>query len=247
MHDEAGVGRDTTVTTAPRPSVGSAPRVEGPGREQQIRGHGLAFDDLDLVRACAGTAPAAHCAMTVTEDGATDSARAAPEGQPETPQTVRRRRRYKPVVALLLVAGLVAAGWWWSHPSVYGGVGNQFGARPDRLVPVYITMLEEPDPSRVRVIDGEPRVRVFGEALAEVVLCDDAQIGILYGEEVGRGCFGPQLHGPQPSWDQVVLKVTPLQAGAVVVVDGIDLTYSTRLQRGTENAGIGGVVVFPDE
>lgn len=196
--------------------------------------------------ACAGTPPAAHCAMTVTDDGAHNSGVCAPGGQVDTPPISTRRRRYKPVVALLLAAVVVGAGWWWAHPTVYGGVGNEFGARPDRLVPVYIALVEERDVSRVQVIDAEPRVRVFVEAQAEVLLCDNARIGIVYGDATERPCFWPRLHGEGRGWDQVVLKVTPLQAGTVVVVDGIDLTYSTRLNRGSQHTGSPGVIVFPD-
>lgn len=185
--------------------------------------------------------------MTITDEGASSSGVLAPGGQADTPSTSTRRRRYKSVVALLLAAAVVGAGWWWSHPAVYGGVGNEFGAYPDRLVPVYVVMVEEPEAGHVRVMDAEPRVRVFGEAQAEVLLCDDAQIGIVSGDDVERPCFGPHLDGEDRGWDQVVLKVTPLQAGAVVVVDGIDLTYSTRFQRGAEHTGSPGVIVFPDE
>lgn len=184
--------------------------------------------------------------MTVIDDGA--SSEVLDSGGHGDALPISKHRRWKTAVAAFLCgATVLGAGWWWSHPTVYGEVGNEFGARPDRLVPVYVVMVERPDAGAVRVLDAESHFRVFGDAQADVLLCEGARIGIVYGDDVERACFGPHPDMEQREWDQVVLKVTPLQAGTVVVADGIDLTYSTRLQRGTERTGSRGVVVFPDE
>ncbi len=45
----------------------------------------------------------------------------------------------------------------------------------------------------------------------------------------------------------MVLKVAPVDAETVIVVDGVDLTYGTRFQRGTEHTGWTGTIVFPSE
>jgi hypothetical protein len=157
--------------------------------------------------------------------------------------------RRKTVVAILLGGSVCAAGWWWSHPSAFGGVGGEFGARPDRLTSVYVDMAGVPEDGQVTIINATPRVQVFGgEAQTDVLLCDGANIGILYGEQIERQCNSPLgVQREDNSWDQIVLKVTPVHAGTVLVVDGMDLTYSTSWQRGTEHTGWTGTIVFPTE
>lgn len=189
--------------------------------------------------------------MTIVDDGA-GSALLDSGDQPDAALATTNRGRHMPVIALLvgaaaLGAAVFGAGWWWSHPSVYGGVSDEFGAHLERLTPVYVGMVSEPEVGRVDVVDAEPRVRVFGGAEADVLLCNEAQIGIVDGDDVEHLCFAPGVPREDSRWDQVVLRVTPLEAGTVVVVDGIDLTYSTPFQRGTEHTGSAGVVVFPDE
>ena len=184
--------------------------------------------------------------MTVIDDGA--SSEVLDSGGHGDAAPIWKHRRWKTAVAAFLCgATVLGAGWWWSHPTIYGGAGSEFGARPDRLVPVYVVMVEGPEARALRILKAEPDVRVFGDAQVDVLLCEGARIGVVYGDDVERFCFGPHRDMEQRAWDQVVLKVTPLQAGAVVVADGIDLTYSTRVQRGTELTGSRGVVVFPEE
>ena len=184
--------------------------------------------------------------MTVIDDGASSEVLDSGGHVGIAPVSTHRRGK-KFIAAFLFGATVLGAGWWWSHPTVYGEVGDVFGARPDRLVPVYVVMVESPDADAVRVLGAEPHVRVFGDAQADVLMCENARIGIVYGDDVDRACFGPHPDVGQRAWDQVVLKVTPLQTDTVVVVDGIDLTYSTGLQRGTETTGSRGVIVFPTE
>lgn len=182
--------------------------------------------------------------MTIVGDGA-GSALLDAGDQTDTASAAASRRPYKPVLALLLGAAVFGAGWWWSHPNVYGGVSGEFEAHLQRLTPVYVGMVGEPEVGRVDVVGAEPRVRVFGGAEADVLLCNEAQIGIVYGDDVEPLCFLPGVPREDGRWDQVVLRVTPLEAGTVVVVEGIDLTYSTPFQRGTELTGSAGVIVFP--
>lgn len=191
---------------------------------------------------------AGYCAMTITDGGAS-SVVLDPGGQADSRSSLSRWRQSKrAVVGVLLGAVVLGTGWWWSHPNVYGDVGDEFGARPEALMSVYVAMVEEPDLGRVTIINAEPRVHVFGgEAQADVLLCNAARIGIVYGDDVESQCFPPGQQRDDASWDQVVLKVTPLGAGAVVVVDGIDLTYKTQFQRGSEHTGSTGAIVFPNE
>lgn len=182
--------------------------------------------------------------MTIVEDAwdALLDPQARPGAVDASPARSRTRRR---VVAGLLSLAALAAAWWWSHPSVFGGPGGEFGARPERLTPVYVAMVELAGHD-VEMIAGEPRVRVFGgEVLAEVLLCDGANIGIVHGDAVEPRCTSPADHRRSTDWDQVVLRLAPTDAGTVAVVDGVDLTYSTGLQRGTEHVGWAGTVVFP--
>ncbi|GGK71911.1 hypothetical protein [Ornithinimicrobium pekingense] len=182
--------------------------------------------------------------MTIAEDAGS----AVLDRQDRTgaagPRPPRQPTRRRVAVALLLLAALAVA-WWWSHPRAFGGPGGEFGARPERLTPVYVVMVELAGHD-VELIAGEPRVRVFGgEVQTEVLLCDGANIGIVYGDDAERRCAAPADHRRSTDWDQVVLRFTPSDAGTVAVVDGIDLTYRTGLQRGTEHVGWAGAVVFP--
>ncbi len=181
--------------------------------------------------------------MTITEDGA--SSTMLDEGALTDNLPPRARRVRRSLLVGLGVGAVLGAGWWWSHPTLYGEVGDEFGARPERLVPVYVDMGLMPEDEQASIISARPRVQVFGEAQAEVLLCEGAQIGIVYGTDVEPPCSPIGFQGAATSGDQVVLRVTPESPGAVVVVDGIDLTYTTGLQRGTEHTGTAGVIVFP--
>jgi hypothetical protein len=186
--------------------------------------------------------------MTISEDG--ESSALLDQGDPgekRQPPTSWSRRRT--VVAILLGGSLCGAGWWWSHPSAFGGVGGEFGARPDRLTSVYVDMAGVPQDGQVTISNATPRVQVFGgEAQTDVLLCDGANIGIVYGEQVEGHCYYPRGGQREDTgWEQVVLKVTPVDAGTVIVVDGLDLTYTTSWQRGTEHTGWAGTIVFPTE
>ena len=183
--------------------------------------------------------------MTTTRDGA---GRALPDqgDAPRERTAADGRAGWRTVAGLVGAAAVMAAAtWWWTHPTVYGGVGGEFGARPERLEPVYVDMGVSPDEGDVTLLRAEPRVEVFGAAHAEVMVCSGAGIGILYGDDAGQGCsplIGPTRPG---TWDQVVLRVVPESPDTVVVVDGVDLDYRTGLQSGVEHTGQAGVVVFP--
>lgn len=185
--------------------------------------------------------------MTVTDDVASgtllDQGKSAERRGPSA-----GRSRRQAAVALLLGSSLFAAGWWWSHPSVFGSVGGEFGVRPDRLTPVYVDMTGVSERPQVTLIEATPRVHVFGgEVQTDVLLCDGAEIGVVYGDQVEHQCYPLGVHGEDLSWDQMVLKVAPVDAETVIVVDGVDLTYGTRFQRGTEHTGWTGTIVFPSE
>lgn len=187
-------------------------------------------------------APLPHCAMTIVD------VPQRPVTSPGGRRSPRRSARGRTAVAVALAGAAVATMWWWSHPSVFAAAGGELGLRTERLAPAYVSMGGEDAAGRATVLDGEPRVRTFGgQAQAEVLLCRGASIGIVTGERAGDRCVGPAVAAQQGlEWDQVVLKVTPVDPGTVVVFDGVDLTYRAGVQRGTQHTGPSGVIVFPD-
>lgn len=159
-----------------------------------------------------------------------------------------RRQRYRIALAVGAIAALLISLWWHTHPNAFPGAGNSFGARPDDQTPIYVGVAYPPDgaATRVRVLDAEPRAEIFGEATAEVWACTGGAIGVV-GEDSPEAAACVPLGEAADSWDQLVVRVAPEAPGAVVVLDGIDVTYSYGFQRGTQHTGISGVIVFPDE
>lgn len=195
--------------------------------------------------------------MTITDEGSS-SALLAVEARPgdAPPQGGGRLGGRRLLVllglALLVVAIILGVGWWRSHPTAFGGAGDQFTARFEANTPVYVSMAGPFGPdhlSQVSLIEATAAAEIFGAAQVEVLQCSGMQIGIVSGAEIGDACFAVgTLEGPGPMmWDQVVIKVTPESPGTIVVVEGIDLTYSDGLQRGREFTGTPGVLVFPTD
>ncbi|SOC58452.1 hypothetical protein SAMN05421879_1431 [Ornithinimicrobium cerasi] len=150
------------------------------------------------------------------------------------------------MLRLLATGAVLGGGWWWSHPNVYEEVGGEFRARPDAIVPVYVDMIPMPQDQPVSIIDATAQVEIFGEAQTAVLLCRNAEIGIVY-ENVEHHCTSGLRGAHSEHWDQVVLRITPEAPDTVVVVDGVKLTYSTGMQRGTQLTGSAGVIVFPPD
>lgn len=171
-------------------------------------------------------------------------------GAPADAKATRSPRRRGSSIALAggVVAALLAGLWWHTHPNVFPGPGNSFEARPDDQTPMYVGVAYPPDgaATRVRVLDAEPRAEIFGEATAEVWACTGGTIGVV-GEDSPEAAACVPLGEAAESWDQLVVRVAPEEPGAVVVLDGIDVTYSTGQQRGTQHTGKGGVIVYPAE
>lgn len=160
-----------------------------------------------------------------------------------------RRQRYRIALAVGAAAALLVGLWWHAHPNAFPGPGDSFGARPDDQTPIYVGVAWNPPEgasSRVRVLDAEPRVEVFGEATAEVWACAGGAIGVV-GEDAPEASSCVPLGEADEPGEQLVVRVAPVEPGAVVVLDGIDVTYSYGLQRGTQHTGISGAIVFPSE
>lgn len=172
-------------------------------------------------------------------------------GGPAEARAARSPRRHRRQMALAVgaVAALLVGLWWHTHPNAFPGPGNSFGARPDGQTPIYVGVAWNPPDgtsTRVRVHDAQPRAEIFGEATAEVWACAGGAIGVV-GEDAPEASSCVPLGEAEDSWEQLVVRVAPVEPGAVVVLDGIDVTYSYGLQRGTQHTGISGAIVFPYE
>ncbi len=180
--------------------------------------------------------------MTTTAAGA-DAEHSAP-GEPPRP----RRRRTWIVPATGLIAALMGGLWWHTHPTSFASPADEVGAFPETLQPVYIGSGWHPSGEPwgdVRVRDAQARVEVFGAAEVEVVMCREP-VGVLYQEDIGSSC-GPIDTADDAEWTTLAVRVDSDEPGTVVVLRGIDVTYSNDLQRGTQHTGVRGVVVFPHE
>ena len=193
--------------------------------------------------------------MTITDEGASSVLVKGEGSALDSPIEVDRGRGRLLWLglALLVLAIILGAGWWWrSHPTVFGEPANQFTARHQPTTPIFVSMVGPFRPDQlpqVSLIEATARTQVFGEAQVEVLGCHGELIGVGGGAAYDDLCFavGTTQESEPGSWDQVVIKVTPESAGTIVVVEGIDLTYSTGLQRGTEFTGTPGVIVFRDD
>lgn len=160
----------------------------------------------------------------------------------------RRFTRRRVIVVVLLLAG-VAAAWWVTHPRVFLGVGNQVTGPVPAGTYAYVGMEVIPR-AGMELHGATPRV-VFnsGDVEASVAVCPLAGrdgVGFVYEEDIESLCESLRAPvGPVQKGDFLVLEVLGSYSG-LIAVDGIDLTYSTGIQRGTQAIGMETAVFVED-
>lgn len=171
--------------------------------------------------------------MTVVEP-----AEASPRG---------RRRRAVALGAALAV--LAPAGWWLTHPQELGEQGSELGG-PVAVGEVFLAgVFAYPAEGDVVLRDAVPRVRTnTADAEVRVHFCVAPVIGMPIGsmrmaaeQQCGElpPLEGQRLARPTPEnrLAHLVLEIVPRQAGEVAV-EGLDVSYSSGLRRGTQASGI---------
>lgn len=159
---------------------------------------------------------------------------------------------WKTALAVAGAAVMGGAAWWWSHPSVFPEVGSEVHGPAETGDTVYVGIAEVPETSELHLIDATPRL-VFGEDVADVsvLVCRRANefsgIGYVFGEDAAESCasLDAPVDTTLSSDDQLVLQVHTEFSG-VVAFDGIDVTYSTGWQRGTQATGLETAVVITE-
>lgn len=157
--------------------------------------------------------------------------------------------------SFVLVALLGVIGWEWRHPTAFstyeGGTTIEL-KRPQPDGSLYFGMTWSGGAGgAVQVKAAEPAVTEnSSEAAIEVLICrvrpgtDGSLIGSASESEIDATCdlqplTALELNLPgTPPPTQLILKVTPRQAGRVLV-QGIDLTYEQGWRSGTHRVGEG--------
>lgn len=155
----------------------------------------------------------------------------------------RRGRAQWRVVALaaLLAVALGAVLWWWSHPRAFeeqAGMGI-VPAEPGRAL---FEGMVHPYASDLTLLDVRPRI-VSDDASAEVTVhvCRVVEPGSAVGnayDDVDEFCASlREPTGALEATDQLLVEVVAQEEGEVVI-DGLDVTYRSGLQRGTQHTGL---------
>jgi hypothetical protein len=163
-----------------------------------------------------------------------------------------RRQLLLGFVALLLVAAAAWAWHWRTHPTVLPGDGNTLGMTMN-AGQVMFEGVTFPDPGtgeKVSIEAAAPRIlENSADASFEFYVCtldpERGAIGALRGHRAFSAYCpdaepiedGTELDLGSASAQQLVMLVTAERPG-VVVTEGVDLTYSSGLQRGTQAIGI---------
>jgi hypothetical protein len=152
-------------------------------------------------------------------------------------------RRLLVAVAALLLAG--GGAWWVTHPSALDPVGSRTGLPAQVGQPVLVGVLGYPAEGSVLLRSATPRVRAgSADADVRVVYCTSRSVLGASREPVEQACDrvlpvkGQRLARPTPEngFGQLLLEITAREPGTVVV-DGVDIGYSTGLRRGSQSAG----------
>lgn len=160
----------------------------------------------------------------------------------------KRSRRVLVTAAVALAAALAAGAWWATHPDDLGGVGNESSVPVEVGEPALFGMFAYPRTGSARLHAAEARVR-GGSVPADVrvVFCVRPSVGMPIGslrERAEDACGktlpidGQRLAMPNAENDyaHLVVEVVLRQPGEVVI-DGLAISYSSGLQRGTVAAG----------
>jgi hypothetical protein len=165
---------------------------------------------------------------------------------------VRVARVAAAIGAVALVVVISATAWSWRHPDAfptYGGY-EQGLTRPAPDGPHYFGMTWGSDGGRVVTARSADPVVVANSARADVkiLVCrvragsDGSLVGVVDAAEAKRFCDLGRVEGASlnlrgtPPATQVVVEVTPRQAGRVVI-DGVTLHYSQGWRSGTQHIG----------
>lgn len=154
------------------------------------------------------------------------------------------RRRVLPWAALVLVlVAVAAAAWWWSHPRVFpDGPAGEVATTVEAGTTVYAGMAHVPDAVErdVTVLETYPRDEGPGFR-NQVLVCrprpGESRVGVVTGSldrwcaEVAEATSEVLRRG-----DQLVL-VLRNDSPATIGIHGVELTYSTGLQRGSQLIG----------
>ncbi len=160
----------------------------------------------------------------------------------------RSRRGRVTVVVLLLVAG-AAASSWVTHPRIFGDGGATVTGPTPAGTAAYVGMEVIPRDG-VELHGAVPRVVLdAGDATVTVLVCrpvGPTGVGLVSAEDIQSLCeplTAPD--GPVQRGDFLVAEVVGDFSG-LVVLDGIDVTYSSGVQRGTEAVGVDAAVIIED-
>lgn len=162
----------------------------------------------------------------------------------------RRFSRRRVVVVLLLVIGVAAAAWWVMHPRVFLGVGNIVTGPVPVGTRAYVGMDVIPRDGMV-LHEATPRV-VFntGDVETEVMVCHLAGstgVGFVHEQDIESLCESLRApSGPVQKGDFLVVQVVDDDDAGLVAMNGIDLTYSSGMQRGTQAIGQEAAVIVED-
>jgi hypothetical protein len=152
--------------------------------------------------------------------------------------------------ALAVASGAVAlalGAWWWSHPTAFGPTGDLVNGTIESGELLYVGMSGAPEPydQGFWLVGAEPNV-VYSSDIGiapTVLVCEKtgpAGVGVVTGSEIGSVCASlvPAADRHLQPTDELVLEVGADGNAGTVIVQGIDVTYSGGLQRGTENTGV---------
>lgn len=167
------------------------------------------------------------------------TATVVPQDDPDPQQRSRWGTGRVTLGVLLVVAGF-GGSWWWSHPALFLEQGNGVGGSTQAGVPFYIGMADVPAHESIHLIDARPRVvSRHGPVEVQVLVCrrPNAREGVGALSDVTGVCEHLRSPGGRVQGDdQLLLEVFADGEGAVVV-EGIDVTYRTPYQRGTQTTG----------
>jgi hypothetical protein len=156
---------------------------------------------------------------------------------------------------LLIIAGLAWAWHWRTHPTVFPEAGNRIGLTLDdgrRIVAVGVTYPYPGTGKTVSIESAAPRIlKNSADASFDFYICeqdlerpDGSALGMVVGtREFSRYCpdaqpvqDGTDLNTGSVSPQQLVLVLRSGRQGRAVT-EGVNLTYSTGLQGGTQAVG----------
>lgn len=161
----------------------------------------------------------------------------------------RRFTRGRVAVVLLLLLAGVAAWWWMTHPRAFMEVGSAMMGPVPAETRAYLGMEIIPEDG-MELHGATPRV-VFnlGDVETGVAVCHPAGrrgVGFVHAEEIDSLCESLTAPvGPVQRGDFLVVEVIGYDSG-LVALNGVDVTYSTGMQRGTQAVGLEAAIIVED-